>query len=164
MMQRGISGNTEKGCDAIIVSGLRADQLGKQDDKFSTFIYAAETNVGGGSLLTSFKKKFPIRVFRSCHLDNAYRYVASLATQASTYRYDGLYEIRSISGEGLTDINECTKLVVGVAYQFKMERKKPGDCCFTNNVSNNEVLRCSREGSKPTMDNRDILLFCEGGF
>lgn len=91
MQQRGISGKIETGADAIIVSGLREDKLGC--DRFVQFVYAVEQRKGGKSVLTSFQKGLPIRIFRSSHYQSPYKAVSKDEHKTAIYRYDGLYKV-----------------------------------------------------------------------
>ena len=92
--QRGISGSVEFGCDAIIVSRKRQDNL--EDDRFGYLLYAAEHRVGAGGLLTSSQRRECIRVFRRCGRDNNGTKEGQKKHQRQMYRYDGLYEIIAI--------------------------------------------------------------------
>jgi len=90
--QRGISGNIQQGCDAIIVSGAREDGLG--DDRFHFLTYAAETRLGAGAILKNFHANLPIRVFRGSGQRCEYRACSPTKSKAATmYRYDGLYDV-----------------------------------------------------------------------
>ena len=101
MAQKGISGNKDFGCDAIIVYGARKDEGGRCDDNLSTLEYWAETRVGGGSILTNMVNNNPIRVFRSSVLPNPYQAVEDnqikKVSAPAVYRYDGLYQVTEVS-------------------------------------------------------------------
>lgn len=91
-MQGGISGNAKEGCYSVIFSGG-----GWNSDAFGDCIYTATTKVGARSMYTTLFRQNTIRVFRS----NASRLLPAQmilgSGSASSYRYDGLYRIRSLA-------------------------------------------------------------------
>jgi len=93
MLQRGISGNVQRGADALIVSGLREDKLG--EDSFLELLYAVEKVKGGASVVTSYERELPVRVFRSSTYNSPYRAVSKSNAKGASklYRYDGLYKV-----------------------------------------------------------------------
>jgi len=143
--QKGVSGNRDDGCDAIIVSGLRSDGLGV--DNLFTLTYAANTREGALAIMKSAVKDSCIRVFRSSVLKSPFRCVGALVKQKPAhYRYDGLYKVDSIDfkdGDGIVsniDIAvEHSSSPTGV-YLFHLSRidGKHGD--FENMISNNNYL------------------------
>ena len=89
--QRGISGSHKCGADAIIVSGKRCGR-----DNIENLKYVAEWRIGGNSLVISFLKKSPIRVFRSAEYIRNYNLGETCTVikgHSTFYRYDGLYRI-----------------------------------------------------------------------
>jgi hypothetical protein len=91
--QRGISGNAQVGCDALIVSGLREDKKGH--DKMHNLRYAVEKRKGALAVVGSSQCGTPIRVFRSSSYDHPYRATCKTKLKsASMYRYDGLYFVK----------------------------------------------------------------------
>jgi hypothetical protein len=138
MQQRGISGNREKGCDAIIVSGLREDKLGS--DYFLKLMYAAESAKGALSVLTSHQQKKPIRIFRSSGYMSPFHAVRSSSNKSKVvYRYDGLYQVVRFKKP------EREK----GPYQFWFERLEAGiNDDMMNNISNcNFATHCERRGT-----------------
>ena len=92
--QRGISGRSDIGADAIIVTGTREDGLGV--DHFHFLVYAAESYKGANAMVLSFCRKYPIRVLRSSKYQSPFNVIDpenTLTTKAAFYRYDGLYRI-----------------------------------------------------------------------
>jgi len=90
--QRGVSGNVNRGAEAITVAGLREDSLGRDD--FERLLYVVESSNGGGAMLKSAENIWPIRVFRSSKLNNQYQ--APKKGHSTGYRYDGLYQILKV--------------------------------------------------------------------
>jgi hypothetical protein len=148
--QRGISGNKDFGCDAIIVSGARKDEDAKSKDSFSSFDYWAETSVGGRSMLTSMVQKNPIRVFRSSVLQNPYKAQASTEkhkkNKPAIYRYDGLYLVTKVSfldGESLYG-----PMVAGRPYCFRLKRVSTGPDPNKNGMGDDELITyCRMQGT-----------------
>ena len=109
MSQRSVSGNSKIGCNAVIIAGLRHRKISL--DAYDMLEYCATTKEGGGSLLTSYMKCLPVRVFRSSTYNSIYRAnnkttcccsrcrANGFATphpqspKKTVYRYDGLYKI-----------------------------------------------------------------------
>ena len=106
--QRGVSGNREVGCDAIIVSGGRQDGLGC--DGLFHLVYAASFREGAWSLLSSATTDKPIRVFRSSSfVTSVFR--ATQPGKQTVYRYDGLYRMEAVlykSGSSSGDTKNTT--------------------------------------------------------
>ena len=71
MSQRSVSGNSKIGCNAVIIAGLRHRKISL--DAYDMLDYCATTKEGGGSLLTSYMKCLPVRVFRSSTYNSIYR-------------------------------------------------------------------------------------------
>jgi alkylated DNA repair dioxygenase AlkB len=122
--QRGLSGNKQIGCDAIVVSGLREDGLGV--DELTRVMYAVESSKGAESVVTSFKNALPIRIFRSTRYNN--RYGAKVPgmkeetrTMRQMYRYDGVYWVYEF----------VPPLRTGGPYMFFLER-----CIWANRIPN----------------------------
>lgn len=88
-IQRSISGSTAFGCDALIMSGTREDGL--EWDCIFQFVYAVEAAKGANALLDSFRKRRPVRVFRSSKIDSS----ITGKEKTQLYRYDGLYTVVS---------------------------------------------------------------------
>ena len=140
MQQRGVSGNITNGCDAIIVSGLREDKLG--EDALFTLMYAVEKKKGGASVVTSFEKKLPVRIFRSSGYNHPFRaHSPSGQTGKKTktwYRYDGLYIV--VSYEKPT--------VLKGPYKFQLKRVEQGEGVFLNDIPNaNFSTHCQALGT-----------------
>ena len=92
--QRSVSGCTDVGCDAIILSGTRQDDW--EWDAFFEMVYAVEQRKGGGAVAKSFADKASVRIFRTSQLDDSIDGRANHQTYTSTqqwYRYDGLYRV-----------------------------------------------------------------------
>jgi len=89
--ERGVSGNRDVGCDAIIVSGKGN---GLASDNFFRIVYTAERRNGALALLKSCIEGQPVRVFRSSLLDSAFKAMLHGGSSAR-YRYDGLYKVES---------------------------------------------------------------------
>ena len=94
--QKGLSGNRNEGCNAIIVSGLREDRLG--EDNFKVLAYAVERRKGALGVVTSFKDNKCIRIFRSTSYKETNIFGATIPqknpnSKKSMYRYDGLYKV-----------------------------------------------------------------------
>jgi hypothetical protein len=155
MAQKGISGNKDFGCDAIIVSGARKD--GEGLDNFNGIVYCAETTVGGGSLLKSMALKNCIRVFRSSKLQNPYQahqgHAGNQKKNASAiYRYDGLYRVTKVSflqeGSGTRLVDEepehLSPIVTGRLYHFHLTRVEAGTEACTNELADNRFLHHCR--------------------
>ena len=85
-MHGGISGNQERGCDAIVVAKQR------HGDDFNQLTYSASSNQRGKAMYRTYTAGHNlIRVFRSTSLPSCYRALSKEKTQM--YRYDGLYKI-----------------------------------------------------------------------
>ena len=90
--QKGVSGNSRIGCDAIIVSGQADDD--SIEDTYFTLRYSAQPRNGGMALLQSIDDGKGVRVLRSSNYDSVYRAeVPPLYTGPALYRYDGIYNI-----------------------------------------------------------------------
>ncbi len=89
-----MSGNKEKGCNAILVSGLRHTQYSV--DQYDRLIFCATNIEGGLSIVTSHTRQLPVRIFRSSKYKSIYR-AQQLQQHGTVYRYDGLYEIVSVT-------------------------------------------------------------------
>jgi hypothetical protein len=85
LSQRGISGRKNCGCDAIIVSGKRANT-----DYGEFLVYVCEWRIGANCLLENYLTNLPIRVFRNA------KYIGAGHSTKSMYRYDGLYKIVNV--------------------------------------------------------------------
>ena len=156
MAQKGISGNKDFGCDAIIVSGARED--GEGIDNFSHLEYCAESTVGGGSILRSMALKNCIRVFRSSVLQNPYQ--ARAANQkknaSALYRYDGLYRVAQVSfadevsGSNMYEAPEhLSPILSRRLYRFSLRRVEASTDTYTNQMTNGTFMDYCR--SKGTM-------------
>lgn len=94
LLQRGISGTSQAGADAIIISGKR-----NGEDNLDTIKYVAEWKIGANALFKSFTHQLTIRVFRSLEYirrENALGSGVVSDHRRSTsklYRYDGLYTV-----------------------------------------------------------------------
>lgn len=130
MQQRGISGNMKAGADAMIVSGLREDKLGR--DYFHQLVYAVERYKGGMSVMTSSKNGLPIRVFRSSNYESPYKAskMADAKNASTSYRYDGLYEV----------VTSCKPLENENLFIFELHRLDAGTDEHSNRVANKNVL------------------------
>ena len=161
--QRGVSGNQSTGCDAIIVSGSREDGLG--EDSFDKLMYAAETKNGGGALLISMKKRIPIRVLRSSSGQNSTYKALRIKGKSTQYRYDGLYEIKSVSfhddtGTKKTETLDClSERVMGRLYKFHLERLPSGGGIYENEKTTHKLMQDSF--SKGTIGMEAVALFAE---
>jgi hypothetical protein len=157
MAQKGISGNKDFGCDAIIVSGTRGDEEGL--DTFSQLVYCAESTVGGGSILKSMASKNCIRVFRSSVLKN--RYQARAANQkknaSALYRYDGLYRVAQVqvyfvdkvSGSKMYEAPEhLSPVVFRRLYRFSLRRVEASTDTYTNQMADDTLMDyCRLQGT-----------------
>jgi hypothetical protein len=135
--QRSVSGNKVMGCDAITVSRDR------EDDTFVRFSFAAETRVGGGSMLTSLQKGYPVRVFRTSALHNKYKAVAKKSgpkSKSNVYRYDGLYHIESAVEELGDKVNDVS---LGLSNMINRKSEIIFRLCRSseNSVSSMRLLR-----------------------
>ena len=143
MPQRGISGCYQSGADAIIVSGKRFGC-----DDFENLKYVAEWRIGANSLVISFLRQSPIRVFRSAeyiHINNmAGRATFCTNNTSNFYRYDGLYRIAYINapvGKSpiLCYLNwkalDCHLLIVSNFINHVHKKIQKGHSSFSWNVS-----------------------------
>jgi hypothetical protein len=155
MQQRGISGNKDFGCDAIVVSGARKDDHGQCVDLWSTLEYWAETTVGAGSILKTMEKKNPIRVFRSSVLPNSYQAIEnhdkrSVSARGRIYRYDGLYQVTEVSfvessGMKISQGPEnLSPLVIHRLYYFQLVRLPAGRGADRNEMSDDTFMENCR--------------------
>jgi len=88
----GVCGNKEQGCSSIIVSNQNGNRYG--DDKFRWLMYAAGKRQLGPSLIASYEKGYPVRVFRSSKCSQFAPPCAMVGRIRKTrYRYDGLYTL-----------------------------------------------------------------------
>jgi hypothetical protein len=160
MAQKGISGNKDFGCDAIIVSGARED--GEGLDNFSHLVYCAESTVGGGSILKSMASKNCIRVFRSSVLQNPYQArAANLKKNASAlYRYDGLYRVTQVSfADDVSGMKMCeapehlSPIVSRRLYRFSLRRVEASTDAYTNQMADDTFMDyCRSQGTMFTVD------------
>jgi len=143
--QGGVSGTTNYGCSAIVVS--RQSKEHSEQDLFHTLYYSANGRQGGKSMFTSIRKKNPVRVFRTSELDNDfYASKPDDTGKKKVYRYDGLYQIVSCTaveknGRILTpttgpDLTE---------YTYKLERISKGSCRETNQLDAEELRKYALE-------------------
>ena len=86
--RKGVSGNAEEGADSVVLNSNDAG-IG-EEDSLTRIVYAATKRQGAGALALSFKKRLPIRVFRSSSGTSIY---APEAGPRVLYRYDGLYHV-----------------------------------------------------------------------
>ena len=124
--QRGLSGNKEFGCDAMIVSGKRPDNLGH--DKLFSLGYFVEQSKGALGVVKSYELGKPIRVFRP--EDSNYHELQAIGPHpkfgiTTCYRYDGLYYV--------TDMEEPKEK--NGPWEFKLERASSG-----NKISNDTYI------------------------
>jgi hypothetical protein len=158
MAQKGVSGNKDFGCDAIIVSGARKDEGGLCQDEFSTLEYWAETRVGGGAILKSMANKNPIRVFRSSVLPNPYRAVEEnpkySVSPSAIYRYDGLYQVTEVSfvlpgGIKVSEVpGKSSPVVSHRLYYFQLVRLEAGTGALFNLTSDQTCIdNCRAQGT-----------------
>jgi hypothetical protein len=155
MVQKGISGNINFGCDAIIVSGARED--GDGHDEFSDLVYCAETKVGGGAIMKSMASKIPIRVFRSSVLQNPYQAFAVNRKKNSSalYRYDGIYRVIRVffvDEESRNEVWESPEhlspVVSNRLYRFSLRRVEAGNDGYSNTMSDDQLLDyCRSQGT-----------------
>jgi hypothetical protein len=155
MAQKGISGNKDFGCDAIIVSGARAD--GEGLDNFSHLVYCAESTVGGGSILKSMALKNCIRVFRSSVLQNPYQARAAHEKKnaSALYRYDGLYRVTQVSfADEVSGINmyeapeHLSPIVSRRLYRFCLRRIEASTDAYTNQMADDSFMDyCRSQGT-----------------
>jgi hypothetical protein len=155
MAQKGISGNKDFGCDAIIVSGARAD--GEGLDNFSHLVYCAESTVGGGSILKSMALKNCIRVFRSSVLQNPYQARAAHEKKnaSALYRYDGLYRVTQVSfADEVSGINmyeapeHLSPIVSRRLYRFWLRRIEASTDAYTNQMADDSFMDyCRSQGT-----------------
>mmetsp|Transcript_5069 Transcript_5069/g.7353 ORF Transcript_5069/g.7353 Transcript_5069/m.7353 type:complete len:589 (-) Transcript_5069:81-1847(-) len=111
--RKGVSGNRDQGCDAIVVS--RIDTNNKEFDLFWSLGYHAFGFQGGKALLHSFHKKLPVRVFRSSKGKGKFfpmipspQSSEGQKEQQSMYRYDGVYQVvNAIVAKSNEDNNNC---------------------------------------------------------
>jgi hypothetical protein len=150
--QRGISGNSNVGCDAIIVSGKREDHLDTEYDHFFLLQYCASTREGARSIIRSKAIDNTVRVFRSSAYGHRLRAVPSTPSRQE-YRYDGLYKVHSI--QYLDTENQKTMQVQNAAKHLQLQIIPTGRIYTflfrrmldsttnqqgTNRISNNEIL------------------------
>jgi alkylated DNA repair dioxygenase AlkB len=172
--QRGISGQQTIGCDALVVSGLRTatDDEPEQQDELTHLVYNAEASIGALSVVMSYTKGLPIRIFRSSRYKSPYRALVDqhrklqqYGTTYSTsfYRYDGVYVVNSYI-EPDEPLRE--------PYEFYLRRTEPvlddddeprrrisSSTTPTTNVYDNEsyMNHCEELGTIPDFETRDFL-------
>jgi len=147
--QRGVSGHQDRGAEAIVVAERRDDCPGQ--DYLEKLLYVVESSNGGGAMLKSAEKKWPVRVFRSSKLKNQYQ--APKKDCSTGYRYDGVYRIHktqftnetvTIPQDKLDFMSDKTE-----KYFFHMERIPVGkDPIDSNRLSNQELRQCIRIDSE----------------
>ena len=162
--RRGISGNQDVGCDAIIVSGLRQDGMG--NDRLFRLEYAATSEQGALSILKSCIKDLPIRVFRSSVLKSPFKAV-SKTTSPACYRYDGLYKVKAV--RFYNDISErffcvaCpavhakSRIPSSRVYLFLLVRADAGDGPYANALSSEDFLRHTIERQTMSLEAKESL-------
>jgi hypothetical protein len=148
MAQKGISGNKDFGCDAIIVSSARA--YGEDLDNFSNLLYYAESTVGGGSILKSMALKNCIRVFRSSVLQSPYQARAANEKKnaSALYRYDGLYRVTQVSFADEVSGNyvyeeapeHLSPIVSRRLYRFWLWRIEASTDAYTNQMADDAFM------------------------
>ena len=150
--QRGVSGNSTLGCDAIVVAGLGEV---KGDDTLFELVYSASTRGGGAEgMILSRKNGFLVRVYRTNKYDHKYRAIVPRSyycggkkkSSSAIYRYDGLYEIEKVPGDDIIvddDESCCDK---------KKEKAKPKEEVVFR------LKRCSVEHNRIVGD--DYMLLC----
>lgn len=155
MAQRGVSGNKDFGCDAIVVSGARKD--GEGLDNFSHLLYCAGSTAGAGSILKSMASNNCIRVFRSSVLQNPYQ--ARAANQkknaSALYRYDGLYRVTQVSFvDERSGINiyeapdRLSPIVSRRLYRFSLRRIEASTDAYTNQMADGTFMdHCRSQGT-----------------
>lgn len=140
--QRGVSGNKEFGCDAIIVSGLRDDKLGH--DELFEFTYFVEQSKGALGVLKSANLCKPIRVFRSTTCKHKYQATRNHPRQRKFkfYRYDGLYYVTLVKKP--EEKREPWVFLLSRAPSCPMEPN------YNNKISNDDYIRhCRYQGTMP---------------
>jgi hypothetical protein len=155
MQQRGISGNEITGADAIIVSGRREDGLGT--DQFLKLMYAVESAKGAKSVVTSSKKKLPIRVFRSSIYKSPYRALRPPSFHKAcqtVYRYDGLYRVMAFQEPSAPK----------GPFKFELHRIDAGPDDMSNRIPNSEFVdNCCRLGTITDENKRAFTRRCDKG-
>lgn len=149
------------------MSGVRKDGFG--EDSFDELLYAADTRVGAGGLLTSMEKRIPIRVFRSSRLDNEYAAESPVKNGSARYRYDGLYRLEGVrfdDGSGIEkeERPRClSPLVKGRVYKFQLARIEVREDEMSNRKSTEEIMEDSIEPARVLMAAAILrLLKCQG--
>jgi hypothetical protein len=135
MDRRGVSGNTDAGCNAVVVSkGHPASHLGT-DDFFWCLTYSATGTQGAASLVRSMLDRKPVRVFRSSNgyvneqgqVDSrevysqpfSLKFAPRVNKTTAKYRYDGLYYVTGMEEDAVGgSIKEVTR--------FRLLRAEPG--------------------------------------
>ena len=145
--RRGVCGNIESGAESIVVS--RQDSALREEDGLQWIKYTSSRRQGGGGFATSFKKKQPIRVFRSSSLNNKYAPPPRPLGNTS-YRYDGLYRVLFMWDEEGNRVEEGPA-PNGAQFTFLLRRLPKvagGDVVVGNNLSTDELWRkiCERKG------------------
>ena len=90
-IQRSISGSSQFGCDAVIISAAREDDY--EWDAYFDLVYAVESRKGGGALEKSYQCGYRVRIFRSSHADGSIKGRGCQNGYVRHYRYDGLYDV-----------------------------------------------------------------------
>lgn len=145
--RRGVCGNIENGAESIVVS--RQDGSLREEDGLQWIKYTSSRRQGGGGFATSYRKKQPIRVFRSSSLNNKYAPPPRPLGNTS-YRYDGLYRVLSMWNEKGNRVEEGPA-PNGTQYTFLLRRLPKvaeGKGVVGNNLSTDELWRkiCERKG------------------
>lgn len=146
--RRGVCGNIENGAESIVVS--RQDSALREEDGLQWLKYTSSRRQGGGGFATSFKKKQPIRVFRSSSLNNKYAPPPRPLGNTS-YRYDGLYRVLFMWNEEGNRVEEGPA-PNGAQYTFLLRRlpkvESAGGGVVGNILSTNELWRkiCQSNG------------------
>ncbi|CAJ1953968.1 unnamed protein product [Cylindrotheca closterium] len=152
MQQRGISGNVKAGADAMIVSGLREDKLGV--DHFCKLVYAVEQVKGGMSVMTSFNKGLPIRVFRSSNYQSRYKAISmsEMKDSSTKYRYDGLYKV----------VKKRDPVTCKGPFIFELCRVEAGTDENSNRFNNREVfVEYIKMGTMSTLETYPPVETCD---
>lgn len=131
MWQKGVSGNQEDGCDAIIV-GERKEDICLELDELVKFVYVAEIKNGAFSILKTALAGKPIRVFRSSASHG--RWQVQLPQQdcknkSTVYRYEGLYTV-SFDESHFVKIRQDSTL----SFYFHFQRVSVGDGNLNNKI------------------------------
>jgi len=122
-----VSGNYRDGCESILVESQ--DRLLREDDGLCWFQITCTKANGGGALLQSYRKKSPIRVFRSSELECKYAPVLFEGQEGQVlYRYDGLYIVKVMWDDEGNETESSPSGDVMHTFFLMRQPKRTADC------------------------------------